>query len=312
VTGDPVIAQGLVEERPDLIFFTGGTQNGRSVLAAAAHHLIPVILELGGKDPMVVFADANLDRAARAAVYGAFAHAGQHCVSVKRLYVERSVYDAFLGRVAAETAALAATPDWGRLVDEGARAVAAEQVAEALAEGARLLAPADKERAGAEPSVVADATPGMRLMQEETFAPVLTAMSFNSEDDAVRLANDSPFGLNASVWSRDLDRASSVVDRLHTGNAYVNNVLINVGNPNLPFGGVKSSGIGRYHGPEGLRAFCAETSVMVSRSTAGTEPNWFPHGASKQAMLEDLIDLRYGGQGWLRLLWGWIRLLRRL
>ena len=310
--GGPEVAQGLIDGRPDMVFFTGGGRGGRAVLSAAATHLIPVILELGGKDPMLVFADADLARAARAVVYGTFAHAGQHCVSTKRLYVENSVYDAFLGQVAEATRALAATSDWGRVVDEAATPEARAQVREALASGARLLAPQREGEAGTVPTLVADATHAMRLVKEETFAPVLAAIAFATEDEAVRLANDSPFGLNASVWTRDRRRARRVVSQLETGNVYVNNVLINIGSPSLPFGGVKASGIGRYHGPEGLRAFCAKTSVMVCRSRRETEPHWFPHNADRLAVMDEVIDLRYSERGWLSRLRGWLRVLLRM
>jgi acyl-CoA reductase-like NAD-dependent aldehyde dehydrogenase len=151
----------------------------------------------------------------------------------------------------------------------------------------------------------------MRLMREETFAPVLGVMRFGTEDEAVRLANDSPFGLNASVWTRDSDRSQRVVRCLETGNVYVNNVLTNVGNPYMPFGGVKASGIGRYHGPEGVRAFCAETSVMISPASRSTERNWFPHGDDKREALDELIRLRHGDLGWARKACGWFRLFRR-
>ena len=312
VDGGPDVAKALVENRPDMIFFTGGTTGGRAVLVAASRQMTPIILELGGKDPMIVFADADLDRAAGAAVYGAFSHAGQHCVSVKRLYVEHDIYASFLERLAEQTRALSSTPDWGRVMDDRVRATAREQVEEAVAAGARLLVPDDMARAGTEPTLVADTTNNMRTMREETFAPVLSAMPFQNEQDAIRLANDSSFGLNASVWSKDLIRARRVVHRLETGNAYVNNVLINIGNPHLPFGGVKTSGLGRYHGPEGLRAFCRETAVMVSRATRKAEPNWFPHSEAKLKAVEEVIRLRYGDIGLLRRAWGWLRLLRRL
>jgi acyl-CoA reductase-like NAD-dependent aldehyde dehydrogenase len=309
-SGGPEVARALIEQRPDMIFFTGGERNGRDVLASAARNLIPVILELGGKDPMIVFADADLERAAPAAVYGAFAHAGQHCVSVKRLYVEDRVYDEFLERVAEQTRALAASPDWGRVVDDRARAMASEQVREASAQGARLLVPDDISRAGSEPTLVSDAAQTMRLVQEETFAPVLVARRFSTEEEATELANDSPFGLNASVWSRDMERCERVVRRLDTGNVYVNNVLINIGNPFLPFGGVKASGLGRYHGAEGIRAFCVETSVMTSRSRQTSEANWFPHGEPNREIVETLIDLRYGKMSWYRRITGWLKILR--
>ena len=310
-SGGPEAARALIGQRPDMVFFTGGGRNGREVLAAATRHLIPVILELGGKDPMIVFADADRERASRAAIYGSFAHAGQHCVSVKRLYIEAPIYDDFLERVVEQARVLAGTSEWGRVVDGRARATAAEQVRGAIERGGRLLVPADADRAGVEPTIVADVTQAMRLVQEETFAPVLAAARFRTEEEAVEMANDCAFGLNASVWSQDRARCERVVQRLDTGNAYVNNVLINVGNPLLPFGGVKGSGFGRYHGLEGIRAFCVETSVMTSRSRRTAEPNWFPHDERSRGIVEALMDVRYGKMSLWRRVAGWLHLFRR-
>ncbi len=310
--GGAETALALIAEQPDLVFFTGGPAGGRAVLEAAARHLIPVILELGGKDPMIVLADADLERVEQAAVYGAFTHAGQHCVSTKRLLVEKPIYGTLLDRIANLTRSLTETGEWGRVVDERAMAAAAEQVREAVADGARLVVPDDLDRAGAEPTLVSDCSPSMRLVQEETFAPVLAVLPFETDAEAVEMANDSPFGLNASVWSGDAARADDVVGRLRTGNACVNNVLINIGNPHLPFGGVKASGFGRYHGPEGLRAFCVETSVLASRSRRRTEPNWFPHDDNMAEMTDELIELRYGEMSRWQRLTGWIRVGRKL
>lgn len=312
VHGGADVAEALIEAKPDMIFFTGGTAHGRSVMAAAARHLVPVILELGGKDPMIVFRDADVDRAVQAAAYAAFTHAGQHCVSVKRLCVEAPAYEGFLAKVAAETRRVAQASEWGKVQDEKTRANAHDQVVEALAQGARLITPDSPDRAGGEPTLVADATPSMRLMREETFAPVLAAMPFSDEDDAVRLANDSPYGLNASIWSGDAARCDRVVSRLESGNTFVNGALVNIGNPHLPFGGVKSSGIGRYHGPEGIRTFCAETSIMISRSKRRSDPVWFPHDEKRRRSVEQLMDLRYGDMGWFARMAGWVKLFRSM
>ena len=308
-SGGADVAKALIDERPDIIFFTGGTENGKSVYAAAARQMIPVILELGGKDPMIVFADADLGRAVRAAVYGAFSHAGQHCISTKRLYIQRPIYDRFIERLARETRSLVNS---GEQNDERGLAAARGQVREALAMGAQLLTPASEDNVGILPTLVADCSHEMRVMRDETFAPVLAAMPFDTPDDAVRLANDSPFGLNASVWSRDEQLARRVVSRLETGNAYINNVFINAGNPHLPFGGVKSSGIGRYHGAEGILAFCEQTAVMISRSKQRSEPTWFPHDDDKFETIDSLIELRHGRIGFFRRLSMWRKLYRKL
>lgn len=306
------LAEALVEAGPDMIFFTGGTRNGRAVLRAAAGQLIPVTLELGGKDPMIVFADANLTRAARAAAYGAFAHAGQHCVSIKRLYVHNEIYEQFLRQLTATIRDLPEDDLRAPVVDESAGKQATEQVREAIEAGARLLLPDDPSRAATRPTLLADASHAMRIMREETFAPVLAAQSFKSEQEALRLANDSSFGLNASLWSEDSALCERVVDRMETGNVFVNNVFTNVGNPHLPFGGVKDSGLGRYHGPEGLRSFCHTTSVMISRNQKDDEPNWFPHTKDRIENVKELIELRHGDRSILRKITGWLKLLWRM
>lgn len=306
------VAQRLVEAQPDMIFFTGGADNGRSVLRAAAEHIIPVVLELGGKDPMIVFADADIDRAVHAAMYGAYAHAGQHCVSTKRLYVETTIYDEFLRRLTDQNESFTDSPEWGHVVDEKALARAKDQIHEALAAGARLLFPDRSERAGVEPTLLADVDQSLDLMQEETFAPVLAAHRFDGADEAVELANDSPYGLNASIWSDDVDLCNRIASQLVTGNVVANNVLTNIGNPHLPFGGVNDSGIGRYHGPEGVRCFCRTTSVMISENSAEREPNWFPHDDDRVGMVEELINLRHGDQGLLERIKGWAKLIWKM
>ena len=312
IEGGPEWGQALIDQRPDMVFFTGSGRNGRKVLASAAAHMTPVILELGGKDPMLVFEDADLERAANAALYGAFAHAGQHCVSTKRLYVQSAVYEHFLEDLVEKTRAAAQTGDCGRVRQGPALQDACRQVHEALEGGARLLFPGDVNEAGLGPTLIADASPSMRIMREETFAPVLPVTRFESQDEAVRLANDCAYGLNASIWSRDPSRYDRCARSLETGNVFVNNVLTNIGNPHLPFGGVKESGLGRYHGREGLLAFCRPLSVMTSRSTEPSELNWLPHDARRTAALEELLELRYGDISWPRRVYRWLRLLPQL
>jgi len=309
--GGPETGGALIAAGPDMIFFTGNSKTGRIIAAQAAEKLIPAILELGGKDPMVIFEDADLERAARAAVYGAFAHAGQHCVSVKRLYVQKAVSSGFIALLEEQTRALSATDQWGRAGDQRAVDAAKIQIADALKNGASLSWPGDAQKAGTCPTIVTGCSPDMVLMREETFAPVLPVMTFETEEEGIRLANDSLFGLNASVWTRDLKRAGRVARQLLTGNLFVNNVLVNIGNPHLPFGGVKFSGMGRYHGEEGLKAFSVETSVMISNNREPDEPQWFPHDADRMSVTDDLILLRYGRIGFWKGLMKWIDLIKK-
>lgn len=312
VQGDAGTGQALVDSGPDMVLFTGAASNGPDVLRSAAPHLMPVILELGGKDPMLVFEDADLERAANAAVYGAFAHAGQHCVSTKRLYVQEGVRARLLDLLEEKTRDLAGKDEWGEVREGPVLEDAREQVREALANGARLLFPDDERRAATVPTLLADATHAMRIMREETFAPVLTVAGFGSEEEAAQLANDCPYGLNASVWSRDVERCEQVVRRLETGNVFVNDVLTNIGNPHLPFGGAKRSGLWHYHGEQGLLQFCRPVAIMENQGHAEAELGWFPHDEEKADVFDELIELRYGDTGLIERAVRWLKLGMRL
>ena len=168
-----------------------------------------------------------------------------------------------------------------------------EQVQDALAKGATLLTDIIKQESVWHPVVLKNVNHDMKLMKEETFGPLLPIMSFKTEEEAVALANDSPYGLNASVWSRDIDKAKRVVNRLETGNAYINDVIKNIGNPDLPFGGVKQSGFGKYHGAEGLHTFSIETAVMVNKNKTKREINWFPYTEELAKTVRGLITVLY-------------------
>lgn len=319
VTGDGAVGERLVRSGPDLIFLTGGAETGRRVMAAAAERLTPLLLELGGKDPMIVFDDAPLERAVEGAVYGAFANAGQVCVSVERLYVQEGIHDAFVAALAARVKALRVgvgmDDDIGGITDPRQKVVIDRHIDDALKKGATLRSERWNKGDFMGPVLLTGTHHGMAVMTEETFGPVLPVMRFRTEEEAVSLANESPFGLNASVWTRDLAKGRRVLSRLEVGNGAVNDVIKNIGNPHLPFGGVKQSGFGRYHGPEGLKAFTRGLAVMVNKGAARRELNWFPYSRGVYENLRIYLHMSFLDKPWpakIKGLWGFVRAFRRI
>ncbi len=304
VYGDGTLAQELIDTKPEKIFFTGSVATGKKIMAQASRYLIPVELELGGKDPMVVFEDANIDRAAAGAVWGAFTNAGQSCTSVERVYVQAKIYDKFRDAVVRESKRIKlgvdadGDADFGRMTTDFQVKTVRTQLEAARAQGAKLLT--GQEWNGTDsmvpPLVVEGAKPDSALVKDETFGPVLPLVPFTSEDEVVRLCNDSEYGLSASVWSADMERCKRVARALVTGNVSVNNVMLTEGNHALPFGGVKSSGFGRYKGEFGLYAFSNVKSVLLDKNSAKIEANWYPYTKTKyQLFTRMMLGLFQGG-----------------
>jgi aldehyde dehydrogenase (NAD+) len=305
VYGDGTVGSELIEQKPDRIFFTGSTRTGRKVLAQAAPHLIPVELELGGKDAMIVFEDVNIERAAAGAAWGALTTTGQSCTSVERVYVQESIYDAFKAALVREVERLKQEIDRDGNADLGAMTtdfqvqIVARHLEDAKAKGALVLT--GKSWDGTSrlipPMVIDRVTNEMLLAREETFGPVIPLFSFRDEEDAIRLANDSEYGLTASVWTKDLERATRVSRALEVGGVSINNVMATEANPALPFGGVKNSGFGRYKGEHGLHAFCNVKSVLVDKDSAKIEANWYPYTKEKYRLFTELTVSLFTG-GW--------------
>lgn len=284
--GGADVAQAVIDEA-DYVQFTGSSRTGQAVLERAAKTMTPVGLELGGKDAMIVLADADLERASNAAVWGGMFNAGQTCVSVERVYVEAPVYDDFVERVATKVAALglgnsgSAEAEVGAIIDDRQLVTIERHVDGAVAAGARALTGGRRAKDANgfpyyEPTVLVDVDHTMDCMREETFGPTLPIMKVDDEAAAVTLANDSPYGLSASVFSRDHDKAKRVARQLEAGAVNINDVIINMMAATAPQGGWKTSGVGaRFGGPAGLRKFCRAETVVTNIGPLRSEPLWY-------------------------------------
>jgi acyl-CoA reductase-like NAD-dependent aldehyde dehydrogenase len=294
VQGDGSTGAALCRADVDMLFFTGSVATGRKVMAAAAERPIPVELELGGKDAFIVCADANLERAAEAAVWGGLVNCGQACVSVERILVVDSVHDRFVELVREKLAKLKVggpdeQADMGPMTFPGQLATVERHVTAAAQAGAKVLTGGKRlERGGLfyPPTLLTDVRPDMEIYREETFGPVLPVIRVRDEEEAVRLANASEFGLTGTVWTQDVDKGLRLASRLECGQVMVNDVFSAVGHPGLPFGGIRSSGIGRYHGDEGLLSFCHTRAILVDRGKADYDPIWYPYGEKLAAAFD--------------------------
>lgn len=320
VHGEGEVGAALVEAEPAKVLFTGSVATGRKVAAAAGERGIPVTLELGGKDAMLVRADADIDRAVGGALFGSNFNAGQTCAAVERIYVDRSVAGEFTERLAERARALRVGDpsgldvDIGPMISERQRDVVRAHVADAQDRGAKLLAggEVDVGLKGAfyAPAVLSDVPDDARLMREETFGPVVPIRIVDGDEEAVRLANDTEFGLTASVWTKDAKRGRALANELEAGTVFVNDVLYSYASPDAPWGGVKSSGAGRTHSRYGLHELTNVKHVSV-------DPGWIPPlGYPYTPELTDLVrhamEATYGkGLGRIRALGRAIKAARK-
>jgi succinate-semialdehyde dehydrogenase/glutarate-semialdehyde dehydrogenase len=269
---------------------------------ACARRLIPCTLELGGKDPMLVCADADLEKAASSAVAGAFFNSGHYCSGTERVYVVDEVAERFTRKVVERVAALrqgvAGEFDvgaifWGRQLE-----IIEAQVEDAIAKGAKVLAGGRRnpDLAGLfyEPTVLIDVNHDMSLMRDETFGPVLPIMRVRDEAEALRLANDTRYGLNANVWTRDKRRGVELARSIDSGMVCVNDCMITYGVTESPFGGVKESGIGRVNGEQGLKGYCNVQSIVVDRFGGKSEVLWYPYSARKLSLIARMVRFLWG------------------
>jgi acyl-CoA reductase-like NAD-dependent aldehyde dehydrogenase len=276
VTGDGPLLGAALAERADYVMFTGSTRTGRLVARQAAERLIGCSLELGGKNPMIVLADADVDAAVYGAIQGCFASAGQVCVSIERIYVHQSIAERFLAKLAERArglkvgASLDYSMEMGSLTGERQLRHVEEHVADAVAKGAVVLSGGrrrpDLGPLFYEPTVLTGVTGEMRLYAEETFGPVVAVYPFAGEAEAVERANATRYGLNASIWTRDTAHGAALAQEIRAGNVNVNeSYAATWGSVDAPCGGRKESGMHARHGAEGILKFTETQTVAVQR-----------------------------------------------
>lgn len=306
VQGYAATGQALIEAGINGLTFIGSGANGRRVLATAAEHVVPVVLELGGKDPFIVCDDADLDCAVAGMMGGAYINAGQNCVAAERVIAHERVYEELLERLEREVSSLRQGPpsldevvDMGAMITprqleivEGLVAGAVEQGARLVCGGKRVLADQGDFYA---PTVLADVTPSMDIMQEEIFGPVLLVAKARDDREAIDLANSTTLGLGSSIFSRDARRARKIAAEIDAGMAAINDFggLTYMAQA-LTFGGVKESGFGRINGREGLRACCNIKSVLEDRFPFSVPAKLFPVKAQDYAVTKATVKVLYG------------------
>src|SRR3954454_15855836 len=302
-TGDGPTGAALIDE-VDFVMFTGSTATGKRVMGRAAETLTPVSLELGGKDPMIVCADADLERAANAAVYYSMNNGGQGCISVGRAYLEAPVYDEFVAKVTDKIKGLRqGVPGPEGSVDVGAITFSSQldliedHGGDAKRCGARILTGGHAKREGGrffEPTVMVDVPADAKALREETFGPTLPIVKVADAEEAVRLANDSPYGLAASVWTKDNHRGEQIARRVEAGAVTVNDAQLNYVALELPMGGWKASGLGSRHGAGGIRKYTRQQAIMVNRFPMKKDLHMYPYKRGTSRLIGRMLKLLWG------------------
>jgi acyl-CoA reductase-like NAD-dependent aldehyde dehydrogenase len=302
-TGYGDTGAALIDE-VDFVMFTGSTGTGKKVMAKAAETLTPVSLELGGKDPMIVCADADLERAANGAVYYSIQNAGQTCISTERVYVEEPIYDQFVNKVVDKVRELRTgqstgrgTAEVGAIIHPPQSDIIEAHVKDAIDKGARVLVGGGRRDENGhffEPTVLVDVDHTMDCMREETFGPTLPIMKVGSAEEALRLANDTPYGLQASVYTKDVEKGERLARQIEAGAVTVNDAQLNYIALELPMGGWKTSGLGTRHGSGGIRKYTKSQTVLVAKLAPKRGPHMFPYTAKRSERLLKLLRFVYG------------------
>ncbi|HTO69230.1 MAG TPA: aldehyde dehydrogenase family protein [Myxococcota bacterium] len=302
LVGDGETGAALCAAGVDKLSFTGSVATGRRVAVACAERLVPCTLELGGKDPMIVCADADLDAAAGGAIAGGFLNAGQFCCGTERVYVVEDVADAFIEKVVARTRALRQETsgefDVGSMFWPRQLEIVARHVDDAVAGGAKVLVGGRRnprfDGLYYEPTVIVDVRSDMALMQDETFGPVLPIVRVKDVDEAIARANDTRYGLGANVWTRDARAAGEIARRIDSGSVCVNDLTMTYGVIEAPFGGRRESGVGHVQGRDGVRGYCHAQPVVRDRFGGRQAATHYPYTEKRDAGMKKLIRFLYG------------------
>jgi acyl-CoA reductase-like NAD-dependent aldehyde dehydrogenase len=295
---------GALVDTVDFLMFTGSTATGKKVMERAAKTLTPLALELGGKDPMLVCADADLERAANAAVHYSMQNAGQTCISTERVYVEAPIYEEFVSLVTEKVGHLRTgaphgpgSVDLGAVINPPQSDIVEAHVRDAVEKGARVVSGgkrSDTDGHFYEPTVLVDVDHSMTCMREETFGPTLPIMKVADVEEGVRLSNDTPYGLQASVWTKDVAKGEKLARQIEAGAVTVNDAQINYIALELPMGGWKSSGVGTRHGVDGIRKYTKSQAIVVTRFAPKRDLHMLPYSARRTKLVGRMLRLLYG------------------
>ncbi len=301
VHGDGETGAALVNGGVQKISFTGSVSTGKKIAAACAEQLIPCSLELGGKDAMIVCADADLERAAGGAVFNSMLNSGHVCMGVERVYVVESVADEFEERVASIVKELRYGTgddiDVGSVFWDRQLPIIERHISDAKAKGAEIVVGGEADTTVGlfyKPTFVRKVDHSMELMREETFGPIISVMRAKNEEEAIRLANDSHYGLSGSVWTRNIQKGIEIAKRMETGSVIINDASMAYGAPEAPFGGMKDSGVGHVNGLGALRSYTHQQPILIHRWARKDERVWYPHTPKAIEEIDGLIRIVYG------------------
>jgi succinate-semialdehyde dehydrogenase/glutarate-semialdehyde dehydrogenase len=310
VTGYGSTGHALIEAGIQKLVFTGGVETGKRVAAACGAKLIPCVMELGGKAPLIACADCDLERTARAIVYGGFANAGQVCISVERVYAHKDIYDPLVARLKTLVGELRVGDpakdffDVGAIIFPRQIEVSELHIDDAIKKGAELVAGGHRKPGPGqffEPTLLARCNDSMTVMNEEIFGPIVPVQKVESDDEAVRKANASHLGLNAYVFTRDRKKGQRLAERIEAGSVVVNDVFVNYAAPETPFGGVKQSGFGRVHGDDALRDMAERRHINYDRIAApAKDPLWYPYTPKSFQWMQRGLRVLFRGSGMIQ------------